>query len=129
MVDFDGDAPPPHLQFRDQSGEAGIAIDSVGLAIQLDLKTCGGNFGHDEGRFLRPAEKWPLAEPDRSAKFRALQPGLPYAGIIRIRFEGFSCEFSVLTHTPSQDSYITGHEILSKMEPTRLISGGGGGLG
>jgi len=26
---------------------------------------------------------------------------LPYAGITRIRFEGFSCEFSVLTHAPS----------------------------
>jgi hypothetical protein len=129
MVDFDGDAPLPHLQFRDQSGETCIAVDRVGLAIQLDLKTCGGNFGHDEGRFLRPAEERPFAEPDRSARFRALQLGLSYAGIIRIRFEGFSCEFSVLTHTPSQDSYITGREILSKMESTRLISGGGGGLG
>jgi hypothetical protein len=27
---------------------------------------------------------------------------LPYAGITRIRFEGFSREFSVLAHTPSR---------------------------
>ena len=26
---------------------------------------------------------------------------LPYAGMTRIRFKGFSCEFSVLSHTPS----------------------------
>jgi hypothetical protein len=35
--------------------------------------------------------------------FRA---GLPYAGITRIRFKGFSCEFSVLNSTPPASIYL-----------------------
>ena len=40
---------------------------------------------------------------------------LPYAGITRIRFEGFSFEFSVLSHTPSRFLYIIHCRMLSKM--------------
>src|SRR5579872_1572234 len=84
-IKLDRDARGLHLQRADERGQPRVALDDVGVAIELD-----GDFlvarcvlrGHLKSRFLAPGKR--LGAEPRSLR----HPGFPYAGISRIRFEG-----------------------------------------
>src|SRR5581483_844596 len=114
---IDLDRNPALAQFEPlhERAQPRVVGDGVRFAVKFDLKGGQSLGGHDESRI-------PGAEKAAFSGARTLRFALPYAGITRIRFKGFSCEFSVLAHTPSFDFYITAPSFLSKMNLNVLTS-------
>lgn len=93
-IDFDRDAPALQFQAINQCNQARIAGDGVRLAIERDLKIVG----HRKAASRQRGEAAELRNPNVP---QWKLTWLPYAGITRIRFMGFSREFSVPAHAPS----------------------------
>src|SRR5579871_169539 len=105
-VDLDCDPVAAHLEPFQQREQAGVAFNRVLLAVELNRKRCQ-KLRHRKSRFpvLGQAALGGTAIVPPSGKGGAR---LPYAGITRIRFEGFI--FSVrprCAHTPSHFLHIT----------------------
>src|SRR6202158_1758774 len=100
--DLDRDAALARVEALEQRDESKVAVDCIGIAVERDGWHCGSLSGDLIGH--RKASGIKRAASLRGSGFGAARTPrlwLPYAGITRIRFEGFSdLELSVRFRTP-----------------------------